>query len=318
MSLKIIKTGLLDTLQDLGRYGHQQQGINPGGVMDRFSASLANALLGKGPGAPVVELHFPAAQILFEKAAVICLTGAHFTPVINDKEILLYQPIIINQGSVLRFDKWKGGARCYLSVLQNFVIDQWLDSYSTNLRAEAGGYSGRRLLKGDVLQLESTINFGTAKDFETLPWKYHTEESGSDEIEFTVGNEWNWLTTKSQTAFLNNEYTVTPASDRMGYTLSGEALEQTIKDSLISSAVTFGTVQLLPGGQLIILMADHQTVGGYPRVAHVISAHLPKLAQRKAGDKIKFAITDVHAAQKKLIAQQNYLLRLQNTCNLKM
>ena len=104
----------------------------------------------------------------------------------------------------------------------------------------------------------------------------------------------------------------------MGYRLGGDPLEQNSNEQLISSAVTFGTVQLLPNGQLIILMADHQTTGGYPRIAHVISAHLPKLAQMNPNEELKFAMTDVKSAEEKFAAQQQYLIALQNTCNLKM
>ena len=318
MSLKIIRAGLLDTIQDPGRYRHQHQGINPGGAMDCFSAALANALLGKELASPTIELHFPAAQVLFQQASIICLTGAYFTPMISDKEVPLHQPIIISNSTVLRFDKWGSGARCYLSILQNFTLDKWLNSYSTNLKGEAGGYKGRRLLKDDVLEFENAATLPITKDFETLPWQYRIEGTGSNEIEFIVGNEWSWLTTKSQAAFLNNEFSISPVSDRMGFRLTGEALEQGVNDSLVSSAVTFGTVQLLPNGQLIILMADHQTTGGYPRVAHITTTHLPKLAQMSTGDKVKFVMTDVYSAEKKLVAQQNYLRALQNTCNLKM
>ena len=118
--------------------------------------------------------------------------------------------------------------------------------------------------------------------------------------------------------FLNNSFKVTPVSDRMGYRLHGDALEQKTNEQLVSSAVNFGTIQLLPNGQLITLMADHQTTGGYPRIGHIISAHLPKLAQMSPNEELKFAMTNVKAAEEKLAAQQQYLTALQNTCNLKM
>lgn len=319
MSLKIIRAGLLDTIQDLGRYGYQHLGINPGGAMDRFSASLANALLGKDLNEPVIEMHFPAPQILFQQAAIICLTGGDFTPMINDKEVPLHQPIVINRNSVLRFEKWRSDARCYLSLLQNLRINKWMNSYSTNLKAEAGGYKGRRLLKDDVLEFEDNfIRVATTNSFETLPWKYNVQKDTSNEMEFIFGNEWSWLATKARTAFLNTEFTITPASDRMGFSLFGEALEQRVKEQLVSSPVNFGTVQLLPNGQLIILMADHQTTGGYPGVAHVISAHLPKLAQMNAGDKTKFVMTTTEQAEEKIVTQHNLLQGLQETSNLKI
>ena len=123
---------------------------------------------------------------------------------------------------------------------------------------------------------------------------------------------------KSKDIFVSSHYVVTSASDRMGYRLQGKALEKVTDEQLVSSAVSFGTVQLLPNGQLIVLMADHQTTGGYPRIAHVITTHLPKLAQMKAGDEILFSKTTVEAAQEKLMARQQYLMQLQKTCNLKM
>jgi antagonist of KipI len=126
------------------------------------------------------------------------------------------------------------------------------------------------------------------------------------------------MTTKSQTLFLNNRFTITPASDRMGYRLQGVVLEQEQLEQLVSSAVTFGTVQLLPDGQLIVLMADHQTTGGYPRIASVISAHLPRLAQMLPGEDISFALTTPEEAEATYRTQQKSLADLQNTCKLKM
>lgn len=318
MSLKIIRAGILDTVQDMGRYGHQHLGINTGGVMDRFSASLANALLGKEANAPVIELHFPAAQILFQKPCVICLAGADFTPLINNAPILLHQPVMANENTVLKFMQLKSGARCYLATLNELQLEPWLNSYSTNLKAGAGGYKGRRLLDDDELIFDVIHLPKTQNSFKYLPWRYNNDVVKTNEVAFIPGNEWNWLTTKSQTSFLNNGFTITPASDRMGYRLQGEALEQTITEQLVSSAVSFGTIQLLPNGQTIVLMAGHQTTGGYPRLGHVISAHLPRLAQMKAGEQLKFAMTNVEAAEEKLMAQQQHLLRLQNTCNVKM
>lgn len=317
MSLKVIKAGLLDTLQDLGRYGFQHQGINPGGAMDQFSAVLANALLGKELKAPAVEMHFPAATVLFQKKAVVCLAGADFSPLVNGEEISLHQPVALMENSVLSFRKKKSGARCYLSLLNDWEIEPWLNSYSTNLKASVGGYRGRRLEKEDEMPIAS-IDFALEKNPAPLPWRYRSESSVSNEIEFTVGPEWNWLGTKSQTFFLNNAFAVSPFSDRMGYRLQGEALTQENKGSLLSSAVNFGTVQLLPNGQLIVLMADHQTTGGYPRVANVAKAHLPKLAQVNAGDEIRFKLVTIEEAEENFVAQQTYLHNLQDSCGSKM
>src|SRR5688572_33257712 len=109
MSLQIIKSGLLDTIQDQGRYAYQYLGINPGGVMDRFSAQLSNALLGKDLNSPVIEIHFPSPLISFEKRTIICITGADFSPTINKKKIPIDQPIAVNKNNLLQFEKMRSG-----------------------------------------------------------------------------------------------------------------------------------------------------------------------------------------------------------------
>src|SRR5690242_17051855 len=125
MSLKIIRSGILDTIQDTGRFGYQSSGINPCGAMDRFSAQLANCLLAKPMDTPVIEMHFPAPTILIQEATIICLTGADFRPVINQAAIPNEQPIAVNKNAVLEFKKRKTGARSYLAVLQDISLQQW-------------------------------------------------------------------------------------------------------------------------------------------------------------------------------------------------
>jgi len=310
MSLKIIRQGVLDTIQDTCRYGYQYLGVNCNGAMDKFSMQLSNALLGKELNAPVIEIHFPSSQILFEKETIICLTGADFVPSINDQPVPLHHPIAISKRSVLKFEKSRSGARCYLSLINDLRIEQWMNSFSTNLKAGAGGYNGRSLLKNDVILFHNGLNLVrllNGKDFVILPWKASDVVNTRNEIEFIIGSEWNWLAKDAQELFQEHWFQITNEADRMGYQLAGQSLNVKTKEELVSSAVCFGTVQLLPNGQLIILMADHQTAGGYPRVAHVISAHLPILAQKKPNDVIKFKMTSLEEAEKKIVNQKKYL-----------
>ena len=168
------------------------------------------------------------------------------------------------------------------------------------------------LKKGDELPFnENTIYFaGLLKNeesnFEVLPWRVNTEKvyQFPHEIGVIPGHEWPLLTAASKAAFVENNFLIHPSSDRMGYQLKGSpiALQQPLE--LVSSAVNFGTVQLLPDGHLIILMADHQTTGGYPRIAHVITAHLPKLAQLRPSDTIQFKWTDLEEAEQLLIGRK--------------
>lgn len=321
MSLHITKGGLLDTVQDGGRRGYQHLGINVGGVMDRFSAGLANALLGKELTAPLLELHYPTSVIEFSKDTVICLAGADFTPTINNAPIDLNQPLVVAKGSVLQFTGVRKGSWCYLSVLNDFKLEPWLGSYSTNLRAEVGGFKGRKLKRGDVVPFVKEVHLEHPGDgaVQHLPWKaVGLHALTSNEICILYGSEWNWLTAESREALLHNNFYVSTASDRMGYQLTGEPLKAANNEQLISSGVTFGTVQLLPSGGLIVLMADGQTTGGYPRVAHVVSAHLPALAQLNPHEGFRFCLADAAKAEQRLAEQQDYLHSLQQTCAAKM
>lgn len=321
MSLRIIKQGILDTVQDLGRYGHQYLGINCNGAMDKFSMQLSNALLGKELNTPVLEIHFPSSQILFEQETIVCICGADFSPTINDQLVPLHHPVAIARNSILKFEKLQNGARSYLAILNKIGLEKWLDSYSTNLKSNTGGFGGRNLLKNDVIQFEKEFNFSkllNGKDFFVLPWKAIDTVDTRNEIEFLIGSEWHWMEKDAQDFFQEQWFQITNEADRMGYGLAGQSLSQKNKEQLVSSAVCFGTVQLLPNGQTIILMADHQTAGGYPRIAYVISAHLPILAQKKPNDVIKFKMSSLEVAEEKILAQKKYLQHLQFACKFKM
>lgn len=320
MSLRIIKAGLLDSIQDMGRYGSQYLGINPGGAMDRFSAQLANALLGKDLNEPVIEMHFPASQILFEEPTIISICGADFSPTINDQSIPVHYPVAVNRNSILKFNAHKNGGRCYLSVLHGMKLDKWMKSYSTNMKAQVGGQYGRPLIKTDQIFFNhyKQYSFLKQKEFLIMSWRAADIVDTRNEIEFTMGSEWHWLTKESQELFQTSWYQVTNEADRMGYRLAGQKLDAREKEQLVSSAVSFGTVQLLPGGQLIILMADHQTIGGYPRIAHVIAAHLPILAQKEPNHVMQFRLTNLESSEAKIFKQQKYLREIQIACKFRI
>ena len=323
MSLKILKTGMLDTIQDLGRFGYQQAGINPTGAMDKYAATIANILLGNDPGEAVIEIHFPAPAIFFEQPAMIALSGADFEANINGKPIPINCPVIVNKNVTLQFHSLKNKSRCYLAVHGGMKIDEWLNSYSTNLKAEAGGFAGRKLLKDDIINLNNEAGdykLTDDEDFKILPWKAN-EDFGTDstsEILVVKGSEWDWLELSSQEKFLKNPFFISHNSDRMGYRLASEPLHPGTNTELVSSAVSFGTIQLLPDGQLIILMADHQTTGGYPRLGTIISVHLPMLAQMKVGDKIYFKFTDHQTAEDLLLKRHQHLMQLEIACKLRL
>jgi len=321
MSLSIIKPGLLDSIQDMGRYGYSHWGINPGGVMDRYAAQVANMLVGNCSNEAVIEIHFPGAQILFNQNALIAITGGDFSPSLNDQQLPLWQPLVIRKNTVLQFPKLKSGSVCYISVHGGLCADKWLDSYSTNLKAMAGGLSGRQLKKNDeIFFKENAIYFaGLLKEdniMQVLHWRSDVNKTYQfpNEIFIIKGNEWQQLSGTSQYDFIENSFIIHPSSDRMGYQLRGPHLQLINPFELISTGVNFGTIQLLPDGQLIVLMADHQTTGGYPRIGHVVSAHLPKLAQLRPSDCIQFKLIDIEQAEEIFSQQQKELHILERAC----
>jgi antagonist of KipI len=317
MAFSIIKPGLLDTIQDLGRHGFGNWGVNPGGAMDIYAAQVANLLVGNDQHEAVIEIHFPGPQILFEQNTLIAITGADFSPTVNDEVIPRWQPVVVRKNTVLHFPSLVQGGRCYLSVHGGYCLKKWLNSYSTSLKAGVG----LQLKKGDELPFnESTIYFaGLLKEqnnFEILPWRVNTEKiyQHPHEIGVIPGHEWVLLSDAARASFTEDNYIIHPSSDRMGYQLNGVPLGLARTAELVSSAVSFGTIQLLPSGQLIVLMADHQTTGGYPRIAHVVSAHLPKLAQLRPSDTIQFQLMDLESAEHLLVSRQKELHILQRSC----
>ncbi|QEC68865.1 biotin-dependent carboxyltransferase family protein [Panacibacter ginsenosidivorans] len=323
MSIRIIKQGLLDSIQDMGRYGYQHQGINPGGVMDTVAAVTANILVGNEMTEAVIEMHFPAATIHFEKAAVIAISGADFSAAINNEPVPLNTGLVIAQNSTLSFTKYLNGARAYLAIQGGLSITPWLNSYSTNNKANAGGYHGRALKKDDLIHCRAeqfAFEALPASSFVVTPVTANTEQlyNTTNRVRCIEGTDFQNLQATSQQSFLNTSFSISMQSDRMGYRLSGDAITSTESTERISAAVIKGSIQLLPDGQLIILMADHQTTGGYPVIAHVISADINPLAQKQPGTSLMFSIISLEEAEQLYITQQQYLQQLQDACNLQL
>jgi len=278
-------------------------------------------LVGNDVHEPLMELHFPGPQVLFEQNALISITGANFTPTLNDEPLPLWQPLLIRKNTILHFPKLQQGARCYIAIHAGFCIEPWLGSYSTNLKAGVGGFRGRKFEKGDELMAkESSLYFAgwmkEGKDVVPLNWRADIAHAYQypNEIFFIEGNEFAQLTSASANDFLQSNFIVHPFSDRMGYQVKGPELVLKEKMELVSASVSFGTIQLLPNAEIIILMADHQTTGGYPRLGHVITAHLPKLAQLRPSDCIQFKRITVDKAEELFFAQQKELTILQTAC----
>ena len=297
MSILFRKSGLLTTIQDLGRAGFRRFGINPNGAMDKTAVRLINILLGNDETEAAIEMHFPAPEILFEEDAVIALGGAEFGAKLNESSIENWRVFFAEKGSVLKFEKKIFGSRAYLAVQGGFQVEKWLGSASTNLTANIGGFEGRALKNGDRLHFNQRTKDKGLRTKQKISNNIIPFYSRFPTVRITAGAEFPLLTALSEQNFLKETFTISAKSDRMGFRLEGEPLYLLEQKEMLSSAVNFGTIQLLPDGQMIILMADHQTTGGYPRVGHVVEQDLPLLAQLGAGDKVGFHLIAVKEAE---------------------
>ena len=297
MSILIQKPGILTTVQDLGRHGYRRFGINPSGVMDQTATRLINILLGNDESEAVIEMHFPAPQINFEANTIFAIGGGDFKPHLDASQVENWRPIFAKKDSSLKFNGKTSGNRAYLSVKGGFRITKWLGSASTNLIAISGGFDGRKLEPGDRIWLN--------QKFKKIAYTHTPRISNSllpfysrfPTIRIMRGAEFEKLTKTSRERLQDQDFAISGNSDRMGFRLIGDPILLAKPMELISSAVNFGTIQLLPGGQLIVLMADQQTAGGYPRIAHVISRDLPLLAHLGTNDKVAFHLIETREAE---------------------
>ncbi len=297
MSILIERPGIFTTVQDLGRHGYRRFGINPAGVMDPAAARLINAILGNDDDGAVLETHFPGPTIIFEEETTAALGGADLLPQLDDAPLPTWQVFNVKQGSTLKFTGKRQGHRCYLAVKGGFDLQPWLGSLSTNLFAGRGGFLGRRLESGDRIKVNRrNMPTPVLMHRQISPWVI-PPYSDSPTIRILPGAEFEGLTNESREKFFNQEFTISTTSDRMGFRLEGEPIEMSDRQELVSAAVGHGTVQALPDDQLIVLLADHQTTGGYPRLAHVISRDLPLIGQLGPGDKFTFQMTTVEEAE---------------------
>lgn len=321
MSLRVLKPGLLDTLQDQGRHGWAHLGINPGGSMDTVAPAVANFLVDNQPNEAVLEMHFPAPRLKFESNALLAMAGADFAARLDGRAVPLHTPIAVSTGSILEFSKPVSGARCYLAIAGGFDVAPWLGSRSTHLAVQAGGFKGRALQSGDVLPFRRPADWSVVLKggkCRIVPWRANV--SGlyppANLLRFCPGPEYELLNAASKQLLENARWKIAPQSDRMGYRTEGPALALEHPLELVSSGVVPGTVQLLPNGQFIILMADCQTTGGYPRIGHLISADLPGLAQMQPGDTFFLQSIDLEQTFRIKAKFNAGLRRLQMGCRL--
>ena len=298
MSITMIKPGMMSSVQDLGRWGFQQYGVPIGGAMDKVSASIANLICGNDENEPVIEMTLHGTEMMFNEQAYCALSGAGCKAYIEDVELPYNRLIHIPAYSVLKTVHDLQGCRSYLSIAGGLDIKKELGSASTYTPSGIGGIHGRNLITGDIIHFKKNQKEPTSlslkplsKNISVSPWEVQHVfplNPQHSTINCLKGPEFELFSKSSQEKIFHTDLTISTRSNRMGYRLEGEKFELKEKVEMVSTPVTSGIMQVTHEGDPIILMADAQTTGGYPRIARVCAAHIPMLAQKRPGEKIQF------------------------------
>ena len=286
ITLHFLKTGLQTLIQDSGRIGYQSYGVPVSGVMDKKSAALANELVGNPSDAPVIEITLLGPKIEIEGECQIAITGADLSPKINNQTIPLYTTVTVKNGDMLSFGAIKNGCRAYLAIGGEWQLSKWLNSYS------AVPYAGKEATPKSVIEKGQQLTIKTSKRGikKSIPKSEQPIYNNSQRIRVLPGPEFEEFSPYTIAYFFSRGYKLTNDSNRMGYRLDGNLIDFKPKREVISSGIIPGTIQITSSGQPVILMADAQTVGGYYRIANVISADMDKLAQLKPGEEVWFSL----------------------------
>lgn len=289
MALYIKKEGIFTSLQGPGAFGGQRYGIPPRGAMDRTAARIVNLAVGNEESAAVLEFYFPGPEIVFEGDHTIALGGADLGAELNGVPVANWRSITVGGSNSLRFRRRGLGNIGYLALRGGLrpAPDDDPNPFRTERIRSAQTLIADHKAGPTLPAANVRISRGVLPAYSRFPT-----------IRVIAGAEFPLLTAESKAAIETSEYVVSNDSNRMGFRLRGPGLSLADPAEMVSSAVSFGTIQLLPDGQLIVLMADHQTSGGYPRAGHIISADLPVLAQLGPGDKTTFSIVDIAAAER--------------------
>ena len=299
MEITFIRAGMLTTVQDLGRPGHRAAGVPLSGAMDPIALRVANLLVGNPENAAALECTLLGPELVFSADTVIALGGAEF------EGMAAWQPVVVRAGGRIKFGAARQGCRGYLAVAGGIDVPPVLGSRSTYLRGEFGGYHGRALRDGDVVSVPEVSREVT--DHWRIDARILPAYSPAPTIRVVRGAQ----ADEFGGALFAAEFKILPQSDRMGIRLGGSRLARIGGAAeLVSSAVAPGTLQVPPDGQPIVLMADAQTIGGYPQAAHVISVDLPLVAQLRPGDRVRFAEVPLEDAHRLVLAREHVLAML--------
>lgn len=305
----IVKAGMLTTIQDAGRWGFQSRGVPVAGPMDPVSHRLANALVGNDRDAAALEVTLLGPELEFEDERLAAVAGADFELSLDGRPVPSNAPFIVAVGSRLRFGARRRGARAYLAVSGGIAVPPTLGSRSTHLLSAMGGLNGRAVAAGERLPLGEPARaqrtaLSPQRAVVALP-------EGRANIRVLPGPQVELFSADALDVLQSAPYVIGQNSDRMGFRLDGPRLAHTRGADIISDATPLGVLQVPASGQPILLMADRQTTGGYPKIATVIAADIALAGQLGPSDTIQFSVCTPHEAMAALIAQERALMAVE-------
>lgn len=295
MGMVIRTPGAYTTVQDEGRFGYEQYGVSPAGPMDKRAFHIANILVGNELGEAQLEMTIMGPEINFTSSAVVALTGSDMKPMLNGHQVSMYRALSVKEGDVLKLQVANNGCRTYLSVAGGLEIPEMMGSRSTLVKNNIGGYQGRPLKAGDLIEFRKIIAAIDNQAARFLPPECKLDKYSR--VRVILGPQNDCFTEKGIKDFLGGVYKVSGEFDRMGYRLQGAKLQHVTDGNIISDGVVMGSIQVPSAGQPIVMMADCQSIGGYTKIATVINVDLPLIGQCRAGHEIQFVTVNIEEAQ---------------------
>ena len=303
MSINVLKPGFQSTIQDLGRNGFSHYGISKSGAADDLSIRLGNLIVGNNENAASIEITLVGGEFKFDIDYKIVLTGSKFAAMIDNKSIPFNEIVKISANQTLSIGQTMEGARCYLAVKGGIDVTNVFSSKTTHLTSKMGGIDGRALIKDDQLMIGKSMT-GVA------PIVYNNIlDINMSKLLIIKGIQENYISKLTWKKVLNQEYKVSNLSSRMGIRLEGESLNLENNNEIITEGVPLGAIQLPRSGNPIISFVEHQTTGGYPKIANVISSEMHKVGQLKPGDKFKFELISLDEAEKLHFEREIFLTK---------
>jgi len=304
---EVIEPGILTTIQDLGRYGFSQFGVPPSGALDSFSFRAGNLLVGNLEEEACLETALMGLKLMALKEVVISITGGDLCPTLNGEPLTMWRTHLLVEGDVIHFKKVRAGCRAYLAVAGGFVVPRIMGSSSTYLSGRFGGLEGRKLKRGDILySLDISCSLNKLGLRFPIDWVSFPEKKVS--LRVISGPQDDHFTEEGFQTFCSSPYHVTPQCDRMGTRLEGPRIERRpdVEESIISEGLVAGAIQVPGDGNPIIILTELVT-GGYTKIATIISTDLPRVAQLKPGDQVRFLPISIEGAHDLLREQEERL-----------